>query len=186
MELSYERRPRRRVGTVSLSVALGHLSPPVRAAALEAAAQLEWLGIRYAFAGGIAVGAHGYVRETFGVDFLVGDDAFEQHGALITFKQGVPIQIGQVRIDYLSTAALGPAVRGLDSPVRSDGLPVVPVEVLVYLKLVAHRRKDQADVVELLESGVDARTVRAWLEEHAPDLVARFDLLAEDAERERG
>ena len=40
---------------------------------------LTALGIRHVVVGGLAVGANGYPRATKDVDFLVGDEAFEQH-----------------------------------------------------------------------------------------------------------
>ncbi len=58
------------------------VSPRVRDAALKAAAQLTHLGVRHALVDGLAVGAHGYVRATKDVHFLVGDEAFEHHGSL--------------------------------------------------------------------------------------------------------
>ncbi|MBI3929299.1 MAG: hypothetical protein HY319_27380 [Armatimonadetes bacterium] len=158
------------------------VAPSVRDAACQAAAQLERLGIRYALAGGLAVGAHGYVRATVDVDFLVGDEAFEHQGTLVTFKPGVPIQVGAIQIDYLSPAALGPHLEeAIEAPVRSQDLPVVSVEVLVYMKLAARRRKDLVDVVELLKAGADENAVRAYLTAHAADLLPSFQVLAEEA-----
>ena len=42
--------------------------------------------------GGLAVGAHGAPRNTTDADFLVGLEAFEQHGALLVHKAGVPVR----------------------------------------------------------------------------------------------
>jgi hypothetical protein len=171
---------------VKLDETLDRLHPDVRDAAREAATALSALRIPFAFAGAIAVGAHGHRRHTEDVDFLVGEEAFDHHGRLVAFKPGVPIKIGQVRVDYVSATALGPAVEaGLKAPVMSDGLPVVPIEILVYMKLVAARRKDHADIVELIKARADVRNVRAWLAAHAPELVEIWDALAADAERER-
>ena len=44
------------------------VSPRVRDAAIKTADQLNQLGIRCALAGGLAVGAHGYIRATADVD----------------------------------------------------------------------------------------------------------------------
>lgn len=183
--LSYAKIPRRMVGLVSLDDAFGVVSAQVKEAAIQAAAQLERLGIRHALAGGLAVGAHGYARATKDVDFLVGDEAFETHGALVTFKSGVPIQVGGVMVDYLSPTALGPHLfQALDSPLRSAGIPVVPVEALIAMKLIAHRRQDLLDVVKLLEAGADETVVRAYLERHASDLLPSFERLAAEAGNE--
>jgi hypothetical protein len=79
------------------------VSPKVRDAAIKTADQLNYLGIRHALAGGLAVGAHGYVRATTDVDFLVGEEAFEHQGSLVAFKAGVPIEVDGVRIATIAT-----------------------------------------------------------------------------------
>jgi hypothetical protein len=148
----------------------------------------ERLGIRHAFIGGIAVGAHGFVRNTDDVDFLVGEEAFERHGAMGDghLQAGRP---GERRRRPHRLRLAGQRRGGgggrLDAPDRSDGYPVAPIEVLVYTKLVARRRKDQADIVELVKSGADLRHVRGWLLANAADLVPLYDDLAEQAEAER-
>jgi hypothetical protein len=181
-----ELKPRRKVGTVKLREAIDFQARAVSAAAIAAHEQLDRLGIRHAFVGGLAVGAHGYVRATVDIDFLVGAEAFEEHpGGIVTFRAGVPIEVGGVSIDYLTVAQLGAHVENaLTHPVIEAGLPVVPVDVLVYTKLVAHRMRDRADVTELLKRGTDADRARDYLSTHAPDLLPRFDALAEQAARE--
>ncbi len=57
---------------MNLDDVFSFVAPRVKDAATQAAAQLEHLGVRYALAGGLAVGAHGYVRATTDVHFLVG------------------------------------------------------------------------------------------------------------------
>jgi len=161
---------------------LDFVSPKVRDAALKTAAQLEQLGVRHALAGGLAVGTHGYIRATAVVDFLVGEEAFEHHGVLVTFRPGVPIEVDGVRIDYLSPVSLGPQLEDvLDDPSLSQGLAVVPIEALIYMKLRARRRQDLLDVVELINAGADVRRVRQYLERYAGDLVTMFDGLVEEA-----
>lgn len=80
---------------------------PVREAIEQTSAQLTRLGIRHAMAGGVAVAAHDYLRETRAADFLVGGEAFERHGAIATFRPGVPVTVGGIAIDYLSPHGLG-------------------------------------------------------------------------------
>ena len=182
MHLSYAQIPRRQVNHMDMKDVFRFVAPQVRDAALKTASQLEHLGIRYALAGGLAVGAHGYVRMTTDVDFLVGEEAFEHHGVLVTFKAGVPIEVDGVRIDYLSPASLGSQLEEtLDHPPVSGGLAIVPVEVLIYMKLVAKRRKDQVDVIELIKAGADIKQVRLYLEQHAADLLPLFEELANES-----
>lgn len=158
------------------------VSPQVRDAALKTAAQLNNLGIRHALAGGLAVGAHGYVRATTDVDFLVGEEAFEHHGSLVAFKPGVPIEVDGVRVDYLSPASLGAQLEEvLDHPPMNEGLAIVPIEVLIYMKLTAKRRRDLLDVVELVKAGADLNRVRGYLRQYADDLVPGFEELVSEA-----
>jgi len=158
------------------------VAPRVRDAAIKSAAQLNGLGIRYALAGGLAVGAHGDVRATVDVDFLVGEEAFEHHGSVVAFKAGVPIEVDGVRIDYLSPVSLGAQLEEvLDHPPMNEGLAIVPIEVLIYMKLAAKRRRDLVDVIELVKVGADVNRVRDYLRQYAGDLVPQFEELVNDA-----
>ncbi len=182
MQLSYAQPPRRRVNIMNLKDIFRFVAPRVRDAAVKTAAQLEHLGIRYALAGGLAVGAHGYIRATADVYFLVGEEAFEHHGLLVTFKPGVPIEVDGIRIDYLSPYSLGSQMEEVFVHASiSEGLAVVPIEVLIYMKLVAKRRKDQVDVIELIKAGADLKRVRHYLEQYASDLVPFFEELVNEA-----
>lgn len=172
------------VGGMNLEDVFALVAPNVRDAALQTAAQLDRLGVRFALAGGLAVGAHGYVRNTRDVDFLVGEEAFEHHGALVTFRPGLPISVAGVAVDYLTPKALGPQLEAVldEPPVRIDGIPIVPIDALMYMKLVAQRRRDQLDVVELLRAGVDARRIRTYLEAWAPQTLELFERLLTESE----
>ncbi len=65
-----------------------------------------------------------------------------------------------------------------------DGdVPIAPLEALIYLKLKSPRRRDEADTIELLRIN-NARPIRAYIESHAPGLLAKFDALAAEAESE--
>lgn len=180
--LSYAQIPRHQVSHMDLKDVFRFVSPQVRNAAVNTAAQLERIGVRYALAGGLAVGAHGYIRATTDVDFLVGEEAFDHHGPLVTFKPGVPIEVEGIRIDYLSPVSLGAQVEeALNHPLTSEGLAIVPIEVLMYMKLVANRRRDLVDVVELIKAGADFRAVRDFLKQYASDLVPLFEELVNEA-----
>jgi hypothetical protein len=184
MQLSYGQIERRRAGTMDIKEVFGFVDPKVRNAALQVAEQLEKLGIRFALAGGLAVGVHGYVRATKDVDFLVGEEAFEHHGLLVTFKAGVPIQVGGIQVDYLSALSLGQhLIQEIENPPVCDGLPVVSVEALIYMKLIARRRQDQLDVIKLIQTGINVRSVRKYLEEYASDQLPFFEELLEEAEK---
>ncbi len=66
----------------------------------------------------------------------------------------------------------------------SAGIPILPVEALVYMKLKSPRRKDTADVVELVKAGVDAAKIADYLSRYAPGLSDKFKTLVSEAEAE--
>ncbi len=182
MQMSYAQIPRRLVNLMDIKDTFRFVVPKVRDAALKTSAQLTHLGIRHALAGGLAVGAHGYVRATTSVDFLVGEEAFDHQGLLVAFKAGVPIEVDGIRIDYLSPASLGPQLEEvLNHPSMSEGLAVVSIEALIYMKLVAKRRKDMVDVIELVKAGADLTRVRNYLKQYAGDLIPVFEELVNEA-----
>lgn len=164
----------RRGGAPDLRLLDGVVSERVLDAMRAAAQQLSRLGVRHWLVGGLAVGAHGHPRATKDVDFFVGDEAFERHGGgLVTMKPGVPIQANGVVVDHLSANEEAFLTEALPSP--DEVLAVAPIEVLLYLKLKSPRAKDRADVVELIKAGADVACTRAFVLEHAPDLVGLLD-----------
>jgi len=160
--------------------------PEIREAIYGSSEALRRAGVRHALVGGLAVGAWGYPRWSKDVDFLVGDEAFVVHpGGFVTFAQGVPISFGTVAVDSLSISPdEGFLVNALENPIVVDGIPVIPVEALVYLKLKSPRDKDRADVVELVKAGVDSRAILAWLGQHSPLMAGRFGKAVEKAVEE--
>jgi hypothetical protein len=169
-----------------LALLEGIIAPGVLDALRAASRQLTKVGIRHALVGGLAVSAYGYPRTTKDVDFLVGEEAFAHHGGgLVTIAPGVPIEVQGIAIDPISIA---PNEKHLDAavatPAISDGVPIAPIEALLYLKLKSPRRKDATDVVELLRNSIATTPVRRYLELVAPELLAKFDQLAAEAEQE--
>jgi len=172
-----------------LKLIRGVVAPEIIRAAELASRELRRAGIPHALAGGLAVGAHGYPRTTDDVDFLVGDEAFEkQEGGFVTLKLPL-IAVGNVRVDFVSIdeskgeeRQLRPAV---EVPPRSEGVPIVALPALVYMKLKAGRQKDIADLVELLKRGsVDLEAMDDYLEEYAPEQIRRWQRVKEIAARE--
>lgn len=173
----------------NLKLTRGVVAPEILRAAGLASQKLLEADIPHALAGGLAVGAHGYPRTTDDVDFLVGDEAFEKHeGGFVTLKLPL-IAIDNVRVDFVSIdeskgeeRQLRPAV---DEPHLSNGIPIIPLTALVYMKLKAGRQKDTADLVELLKRGsVDLEAMDRHLEEYAPEQLRRWQRVKEIAARE--
>ena len=100
----------------------------------------------------------------------------------MAFKAGVPIEVDGVRIDYLSPVSLGAQLEDvLDHPPMNEGLAILPIEVLIYMKLAAKRRRDLVDVIELVKVGADVNLVRGYLRQYASDLVPSFEELVNEA-----
>lgn len=152
-------------------------------AAHDASKELAALGIPHALIGGIAVAAHGAPRATKDVDFLVNErDAFAGT-AILSFKQGVPIAVRGVVIDYLTPEGSPHADllrRALADAGPSEGIPVIALEPLVLMKLQAGRRRDLDDVQRLLEQADLEDRVRRFIVTHAPELTHRLDLALAD------
>lgn len=131
----------------------GVIAPEVFTALLIADEELTRAGIPHLAIGGLAVCAHGYRRTTDDVDFLVGDEAFNHHGLVVSMK--VPISaVGRVRVDQVSFAdepELQQELRRIYEPGVTG--QIAPLYMLVFLKLKANRQKDIADVVELIKRG---------------------------------
>jgi len=169
-----------------LSLLEGTIHPRILEAMEKASAQLTAAGVRHALVGGLAVGAYGWPRWSKDVDFLVGDEAFIVHGGgFVTLAPGVPISYGEVPIDSISMTANEPfLVPAVDRPIVREGIPIAPVEALIYLKLKSPRSKDRTDVVELVKAGIDATAIERWLSENAPGMVKKFVAVVRQAESE--
>lgn len=152
-------------------------------AAKAASEALRQANVRHALVGGLAVGMAGYPRATDDVDLIVGDEAFDFHGPLVTPKTGIPMKWKSVTIDLVSEDRPGILEPYKISPSPGE-FPVVPSEVVIYMKLVAGRQKDKTDVVELVKAGIDLDMARNFLKEHRPELIPRFDKLVKIAEEE--
>jgi hypothetical protein len=169
-----------------ISLLTGVVSQEILNAMRAAAARFESSGIRHALAGALAVGAHGYPRASKDVDFLVGDEAFTFHdGGIVTVNPEVPIRVGNVVVDPISVGPDEPhLMEALERAPISGGIPILPIEALAYMKLKSPRRKDAADVVELVKAGVDTAKIADYLAKVAPDLSNKFRALVSEAEAE--
>jgi len=157
----------------NLDLALSAVAERVISAAVEASKALRRADVDHALVGGLAVAAYGYPRATRDVDFVIGDSGFEEHGNIVTLAPGVPIGIGDVPVDVLPIRDdESHLLEALNRAESTYGVPVLPLEALIYMKLDSGRRKDLGDVAELLDlhpSRLEA--VKAYLQEHAPELL---------------
>ena len=182
VHLSIAGARRRFVTRPDLALLEDVVAPKVIDAMKLASQALTNAGVRHVIVGGLAVGAHGYPRATKVIDFLVGDEAFEQHpDGVVTMRAGIPIQVHGVAIDLLSVG------EGEDHLTKSlDAAPgsVAEAAPLVYLKLKSPRHKDRTDVIELVKAGIDIDSVRAYLKAHSPALLASFEAAVAQAAAE--
>jgi len=172
-----------RASASTLADAFELLHPRVVRAIRAAHEAYERLGIRHALIGALAVGVHGHVRATTDVDYLVGSEAFETTGTLVSFRAGVPVASEGVPVD--SILAPEPFARVLDEAlaqaIEFDGVPVVRAEHLVFMKMVAGGRQHLADVEALLRSTqLDVARTRLLLEGTSPGARAAFERLVAD------
>lgn len=178
-------RPMRRLSD-RLEERLDALNPRIVRAVRAAHEAYEQLGVRHVLVGGLAVGVHGHPRATKDVDFLVGPEAFQSSGTIVSFRAGVPLASEGVPIDSILAPVTHDAVlaEALADPVVVDGVPVIRPDALVLMKLAAGRRQDLADVLALLQVGaIDVPRTRALLQRADASLVAAFDGLVEESER---
>jgi hypothetical protein len=162
------------------------VSEKVWKAMIDASRALDELGIGHALVGGLAVGAHGWPRTTKDVDFLVDDSAWiKTEAGLVVMRAGLPVEAHGVAVDTLSVRDDEQhLLAAIEAPELSEGVPVAPVEAVIYLKLVSPRSKDRLDLVELVRAGVDLERVRAYLDRHAPSLRSKFEDIVRTSEEE--
>lgn len=141
----------------NLRAELDYLAPRFGSAVQAAAAAYRRLGVRYALIGGVAAGAYGRPRTTKDVDFLVGDEAFDSIGVVISFKAGIPQEACEIPIDNvpLHTEYRDLYERALDGAIDSDvpGVLIARPEMVAVTKLAGGRLQDVVAVVEMLRSG---------------------------------
>ena len=139
--------------------------------------------VRHVVVGGLAVGANGYPRATKDVDFLVGAEAFHHHAnGLVTMRAEIPFQVNGVAIDLLSPQE---GEDFLEATLAARPGSMMEIAPLVYMKLKSPRRKDQADVIELIKGGIDTKHCREYLVTHAAQFLGAFDECVAQAESEQ-
>ena len=154
------------------------VNPVVVGALRDASKNLALQSVRHLVVGALAVGVHGWPRATADVDLLLDGSQ--------TPRVELPESFGGVAVDYVPVDVAGDfLLDAFDHPLLCEDVPIARVEVVIITKLIRLAMRDQADVVELVKSGlVDVPCVRAYVDAHAPMLTSRFDALSEQAKRE--
>jgi hypothetical protein len=164
------------------------VSEKVWRAMIDASKSLRSLHIRHALVGGLAVGAHGWPRATRDVDFLVDDSAWSKtESGVVILRAGIPVEAHGIAVDTISVRDdERHLLHAIETAEISEGIPVISVEALVYLKLASPRSQDRQDVLHLVRAGTDLGRVRRYLTAHAPNLSEKFETVVEEARREEG
>src|SRR5262249_3525682 len=144
-------------------------------------------GIRHALVGALAANAYrNRPRTTEDINFLVGDEAFETHkGGYVTMRVPV-IEFEGIEIDQVPlTDVLRVIEDGLNRASVSDGVPIVSVDTLVVMKLLAGRTQDLADVEAIIGSGADRDELRRAILRAASDRAETLEKLIENVDHAR-
>jgi hypothetical protein len=164
----------------------GHVPQAFIDGAKAASEAFRKAGVRHVLVGGLAVGINGYPRGTRDIDFMVGDEAFEFHGLIVEPKAGLPVKYSGITIDWVS---LEPDERTPLEEFLIDALPgdvpVMAIEPLIAMKLLAERQRDHADIVELIKAGADIQSITMFVENRFPKkLNALKNLIARASDEE--
>lgn len=144
-------------------------------------------GIRHALVGALAANAYrNRPRTTEDINFLVGDEAFETHkGGYVTMRVPV-IEFEGIEIDQVPlTDVLRVIEDGLNRASVSDGVPIVSVDTLVVMKLLAGQTQDLADVEAIIGSGADRDELRRAILRAASDRAETLEKLIENVDHAR-
>lgn len=161
--------------------------PAYERAVREVSKMLRDAGIRHALVGALAANAYcNRPRTTEDIDFLVGDEAFEEHpGGFVTMRVPV-VEFDGIEVDQVPlTEALRVIEDGLNRAAVSDGVPIAPLDTIVVMKLLAGRTRDFADVEAIIGSGADREQLREAVQKAAPQCADTLERLFANADRSR-
>lgn len=164
------------------------VNPKILRVAREMSKKLTFQGIQHALIGGLAVNARGYARATSDVDFLIAEVSRQAVAGndLGGEVEGKTVKVSGVQVDFLFPKRGQSFLnREVSRAEMIREIPTITTDVLIYLKLLASRARDQGDVVELLKLGkVDVAAAKSLLQKHRPDLVDDFEAMVLQAEYE--
>ena len=143
-------------------------------------------GVRHVVVGGLAVGANGYLRNTNNLDFLVDDNAFLYSDRGVYVRNDLPIKYFGTRVNWVSMTPSEKPIfdRFLVQPVR-DQIPIMPIEPLVAMNLIAGRHKDRTDIIELAKVRSDLTSIVEFTSTNIPHLLPLLTELIICAEEEK-
>lgn len=158
---------------------------------LQLAAQSR---VSIALCGGAALQLLGSNRLTKDVDFVASavpaglriEQALSFGGVSAVTPSGTPVDV-IVRADDFTALYEAALYHAMSTEGVSPPLRVVTAEYLVAMKMVAGRKRDEADLDFLLTSGIDLSAARAIVHRFLGAYAARdFDLLVMEAQWRQG
>ena len=174
-------------GLVSINNLKSVASPALHTAASEVSAMLRHSGVRHVVVGGIAVCCNGYSRTTNNVDYAVGTGAFEHRNKALYLRPDLPVKYLGIPVHYVApTNPFEQAMLEQYLVIPDWGqVPILPIKPLIVMKLISHRHKDLADLVELLKRRIsEVEDIRTFVGESLPAQKGMFDELVACAESE--
>lgn len=143
-------------------------------------------GVAHVAVGGLAVGANGYLRNTDNIDFLVGDNAFVCQDNFVYVRNDLPIEYFGTKVGWVSMTAAEKTIFGKYLMVPAPGqIPIMPIEPLIGMKLIADRHKDRTDIIELVKVRTDLASIVDFTTSNLPHLLPRLAELIVCAEKEK-
>ena len=115
----------------SLDRLKGVVAPELIARAERVSRLLTELGVPHSLIGGLAVGAHGHVRATRDIDFLVGDQAFATLEPILTFRDELRDLVRIGHTDLMSVPSGHPQLH--EELSSHPGPPVISLSALILL-----------------------------------------------------
>jgi hypothetical protein len=142
-------------------------------------------GVRHVVVGGLAVGANGYLRNTNNLDFLVDNSAFIFRDKIVYVRNDLPIKYYGTRVNWVSMSPSEEPIfdKFLLLPAR-DLVPIMPIEPLIAMKLIAARHKDRTDIIELIKVRSNLTSITEFVTTNTPHLLPLLNELIICAEEE--
>jgi hypothetical protein len=130
-------------------------------------------GIRHALAGGLAVGCNGYLRNTDSIDFVVDESVFVLRDKILYVRDDLPIKYLGTNVSWilLDTAEKPIFDKFLQMPTSVGEVPVMPIEPLIAMKLIAGRHKDRTDIIELVKLCSNLSSIVEFVTSNNPQLL---------------
>ena len=143
-------------------------------------------GVSHVVVGGLAVGANGYLRNTNNLDFMVDDSAFLYRDKIVYVRNDLPIKYFGSQVNWISMSPSEKPIFGkfLLLPAR-DQVPIMPIEPLIAMKLIAGRHKDRTDIIELAKVRSDLSSIVEFTATNIPHLLPMLNELIICAEEEK-